>query len=792
MRVGIGAGLSQRGRALVPSAQPVEPPPASPYLLRRGYQTLEQGTVITRPIGAYYAGSPYPGSRFVFPAGNSRALLYDRSYTGVGYYVIDFYLTLSSRGSININPGTLLENADNDDGSTGNPNTVNLVSGGARDFQIRLNNSTDPLNNVPVYDHETVFCRHIAYANGGVYGEFRLRRLSSATWDFTCVYRTLVSIANYRQRWAAVNRRQAGGATDTVYNMSGLSVYLCPDLTTAQNLPSDLVPPPSPQKWYVSGSATGTGDGTTAGKAWTTSQLATELGYGTVRSAPIPDAWKDQYNSSFPLSGLSTAADHEEWDRNYEVGNRVPQGDGIRFSGLVEVSSQISLENRPGVWVEVPTGSTVTAMRTVSGPFTQPNAGSAPNVWQVLGSDFISAESFNQGGVLYENDQYHQPLYGANLASVLSTLNSTPGSCYADAGGLYFRPRTGNNPNTDGVVRRVARRLPPLGTGPGVIALGTNLLTGGGTVESGAVVGYSQANYVSPQYAISSSTGGLAVIDNVTMKRGSYHNHVLTGNGITGHVGIFDVVHSQMPTLGGAITDTTYTSETATACRIWHGMYDVTVDPLGEFQAPNAAPANNLGQSYYSHSNAGRTNKAFSTLIRRCTFGGELNPSLSNNNEFVVEDSTFQKLGTDVTGTTIRRSTLTTGQCRIFTGGTATLTDCLVVVSGAGVANEGTLVFQSCTVDLTGLSSTNLVTTTAANQLGCAIVTTGKTLSVGSPTLTNTVTGTTTTALGLNAQYLPQAGSSVIGAGTVRTLAPDRTGVVFTTRNEAGCYERVS
>jgi hypothetical protein len=626
-------------------------------------------------------------------------------------------------------------------------------------------------------------------------------------------------------RVRALYNESGVGTVDPWYGAcDGCHLYSLSSLSAGALYPTDVVPPTraSYASWFVN-TATGSdsNSGYGASQAWATvAKLQTEVNRGTV----LGDWGGIVVNGTpTPSTAVTSLATGQAVADAYDAGNVVSYGDTISVAGGSNaITQQINLEQRYGVTMQAAGGS-LSAMRSLGSSFTQPNAGTYPNVWQVLGSDFYGLyDTGAYGGVVgYAGTTLMQPQGGANLAAVISTLNSNVGRCYADASGFYFSSST--NPNSNGVSYTAGRIWQKAGTGTGAVAISTGMVKNL-TIESCPVYAYTATTTV-PQYCISGVTGNVGIIDACTVSRGSYHLIGMVGNGTTGLLYRRNVAYSAMPTLGGATTDVGYTSETATSnniCNIWRGCTETSV------HAPGAAPVTVYSfDSLYWHSNGGRTNKCFVSEVTNCTWVGNMNASLHQTAGFVATNVNCRGTSNDGTSMAYYRCLFNDPRIQSYSG-SMYLENCIILPGSAlpaasGVNLVGSIVMDFCTIDLRGCTvNTTLWTGTTSGTLelddcavimGSVVLTPGATtvlststawLAVSNPTVKTgvsyntlvsggqfvTCTNSTTVNLDSASYYAVQAGSPVIGAADDGGPLTDYLGVtVFNPRNDAGARE---
>jgi hypothetical protein len=464
--------------------------------------------------------------------------------------------------------------------------------------------------------------------------------------------------------------------------VGGLSLYSCPDIETASLYPNDIILPANDN--YIWGVGTGQHFPT-----------ADDLVTGLSRGIVLGDyrGWVDSAGASADLSTLSTRDDAIIWRDAYRAGNRNTTGNVIEIrEPNLYCGSRIMLEQAYGITLRGASGGSLTIMRDIGNSFTQPNAGSYPNVWQILGSTYggLVGEAIPNCGVIgYENTRLMNPQFGANLAAVISALNTIPGACYADGSGFYFSTFSGSDPNSDGMIRRVSTVLEgPNGTGSGVVAAGTTLVKNL-TIEAGPICIYTDGSSTPPQYVRSIALNNLSVADNVIHLQGCYHSSGLVGNDIAGAQFEFDTTHERMWTGGGAITLVAYTAITDTQCRIF-SVFDNVINHSAQSSGQEASSFIGI-QSWYQHSLAGRTLPAFCTIFTNCDLCGVVNEQLNNDEEFSFDDSICQYIIGASNGSKATGCTFLTPWSTSYLGD-LTLTNCTVTYnSGYGTGSPGLL-----------------------------------------------------------------------------------------------------
>jgi len=493
--------------------------------------------------------------------------------------------------------------------------------------------------------------------------------------------------------------------------IGGLRLHELATLADGAKYPTELTTP-TRTSWYVNASSgSDSNTGASASQAWqTASKLSEEIKRGTVLGSHKP--WQDASGSSVGLETLSTLANATDWGTAYEAGTRRAGGDIVNINGELITSNQFSFESNPGITIQGVNSGKVTVIRSLGSTFSQPNVGTYPNVWQLLGADFggiaVSGATGTYGVVPFENDRMLTPVAGANLAAVIATLNTNAGRCFTDGSGIYFSTVGGGNPNSDGIVRTAGRIVSQLGTGTGLVSLLDGLVKNI-EIESCPIVRYDTALTAPPRYAVSYVLTGLNVADNVVFSKGCYHSSGLVGNTTTGAQFEFSCTHQTMFTQSGATITVAYTSEGPTACRIFTDFRNCNHTSV---QSVGAEPVTSESvASFYSHGNA-RTQPAFTFRAENCNFIGQVQPSLYRDDEALLINSTCHYvLAAGVSGAemTVTGCTLKALVSAAYSG-TLAFVDCVFThdatyVGVAATTANGNVSYSGCSLDFRGFAS---------------------------------------------------------------------------------------
>lgn len=391
--------------------------------------------------------------------------------------------------------------------------------------------------------------------------------------------------------------------------IGAFSAYELDAIATGATYPADIVVPSEliPATWYVSASASGGGSGTSSSSAWTEAEFLNELTYGTVRGSYIGLKTASGEEEIVPKS----QAEADDFRDLVEAGGVYAAGDTISFAGTINQTKDYGLENFPGVRA---TGTaTLTTLRTLTGTFTQPNAGTYPNVWQKLDTVFVATRSGVDGysGSCVIIDGYiYTPVAGANLAAVISTINSNVKRSYADASGVYFHSAT--DPNSNGLTKQYVF---PLANSPVTSTTGAQIIINTGVVDGLTIIG-------GPVYAHQAAGPDYVAVYNVgvvhqtaqraivsgTMRGGSKHNVCLTGTGIEGAL----VLGCEFQA-GSGISYTAYTTSSSAAeiySRALSTMIETSYQLIGSQESTTPTVSYS---SVYTHNN-GAAQQQFGTF----------------------------------------------------------------------------------------------------------------------------------------------------------------------------------
>jgi hypothetical protein len=496
------------------------------------------------------------------------------------------------------------------------------------------------------------------------------------------------------------------------------SLYAVDTLAHAAVYPNDITTPAEgTNNWFVDPvNGNDSNSGYSSSSAWQTfAKAATEVANGTALGSYL--LWSDQTNTQQTAASITTKALGDTLWGKIKSGTVTPRGDQLNFiNGTTYVlpaanaglTSLISMP--PGGSIFIAPGSNVAATLVLTGAvWTRPNAGTYPNVWQYTGTNL-------EDSITVENGIMLTPVAAANLAAAEPTLNTTAGSCYADAAGVYIHTLAGGNPNSDGLARYCGVRVSAAGAGTvgSIFQITDGQAFGGGTISAGPCCWMPTGNVGTDtaQYLIFSGDS-VAVLSNLTLDGGTKHSVAQLSIGATGFFARWNITFKNGNTVGGDwSTDVPFcglASGSATLFCIWDTC---TTTPGAAFFNPGSAPSDDQTKVFQlMHSGGTASNICCGFEYVNCNLVGVTSPFLIANNSTVYSNSTMGALG--ISGTVGVTATQCTFNCPIVTSGVGasfTATNCIfvdklglnwggVVGGGEGQAS-GTYVFNSCTIDL--------------------------------------------------------------------------------------------
>lgn len=207
-------------------------------------------------------------------------------------------------------------------------------------------------------------------------------------------------------------------------------------------------PPSARQTFYTKASATGTNSGESPAKAFSPTQLVTELLNNGILGRPVP--W---VLSSDGTTAYSLTTDIETAASAYEAGTIIPAGDKVSIDaegGIIRLSTALTLGYAgEGVEIYGANGGS-DEIRWVS---VLPNAG-----WTVHSGAIYKLAFANTQGVLYEgtNGTDGKLLTHPTAANVAAYVAiATAGSFWTDGTTIYYWPTGSTDPNADGKVKEM-------------------------------------------------------------------------------------------------------------------------------------------------------------------------------------------------------------------------------------------------------------------------------------------------------------------------------------------------
>jgi hypothetical protein len=618
------------------------------------------------------------------------------------------------------------------------------------------------------------------------------------------------------------------------------------DLTAFRTqMNQDVFAAAGPPEFYVN-PATGNdaNNGRTPTTAWKTwGRLVAAVNNGTITGG----AWTTPDGQPAGISTIPTNDAKQAWYTAYQAGQRVLTGAHIFIdtsAAPLQVTDLLTLP--PGCEIESATNDLTNLQVNVpiaaTEVWAQPIPPIYPHVWGTT-----STTNYKWTG-LYEQvgGQWAQllPITASNLSAALPQLEADAGSFYVDSvtNRLYTHTLAGGNPNTDGVARQYVPTWAEADYSHRVVEV-----TGGLAYKIGGDGGFGFDPTTGEAQGLNGIGSGewndISVIDSSLWTRAGKHTFSAVGNQAQGLVVFRNDTAEEGP--GGVFVgywthfvDYTSFSGAGSAVSIYDG--DKTVNGWANVDAPGGSDALPTYLALIAHSDD--TTHSFGLrLIENCNFAGSLSlggpeTALAEMRDSVVAGS----LVTTAAVTTIDRSKLGYAMPE-FDGGSATLTDCILVpgtsYTSQPFAIQGTVVLNRCTIDLTrgvnystawlrtaalNLSITNSVILGRPNAFyglvydalssdsilidhsvvqdssGDALVrnynNNGSTVTyangeAGVPGVAVTNTLIVTNA-GLDpTTYMPLTGSPAIGQSVPATDAPDFTGQIWHTRRTAGALE---
>lgn len=164
----------------------------------------------------------------------------------------------------------------------------------------------------------------------------------------------------------------------------------------------------------------------------------------------------------------------------------------------------------------------------VKANMSQPDAGNYPNVWAIAhtGASLVMYEWRGYDAATRQwGDRLLPYLHptGSSFAAVAATLNSTPGSFWTDGTTMYFRPLIGNDPVNDAVVYTASRPYDGDGTGSPIAFNHANM-----RIENVCIGGCGRArstdNEEDQGYCMYLNPSESATVRNCYLYHGSKHN----------------------------------------------------------------------------------------------------------------------------------------------------------------------------------------------------------------------------------------------------------------------------
>jgi hypothetical protein len=335
------------------------------------------------------------------------------------------------------------------------------------------------------------------------------------------------------------------GVHDWYGRVGAVSCYALASFADGARLPTDYHPPvDEPRTWYVDpryGNNANTG---LAGSPWRTwGKLKEEVeGYGVLPAKGGKGVVRADTGAEVTAAGLTTEAAVREVGEAgglYDAGTLEYRGDTVYLTGFLQVTSFLQMSYpAPTPGVRIAGDAFIHCNVPVVGLFTQPDAGTYPNLWQV------PAGHATKGSRLWEDNKiFALAAVTAVTATGQAAVNGNPGSFWTEADGsaLYFRPLTGTDPNANGCEYTVSKMfLPVVGYDASpVLTLGDNEVRGELTFFGGALIDPT-TGMSSAQYQISMDEGYVQAVSGesdgafLTVRMGGKHQIGRVGNGASG------------------------------------------------------------------------------------------------------------------------------------------------------------------------------------------------------------------------------------------------------------------